>query len=710
MKRAIIAIILVFVLNIVCYSQWYPIGPYGGNIMTIASSGNNVALSTYGCGVFTSSNNGNTWVSSIISPTSLSTYSLIYSLNNLFAGTNKGIFKSSNNGLNWVQHSLINKIVLSILINNNFMYAGTNDSGIYISSNNGITWVQSNSGLSYKRVNVIILCTPYVFIGTNGGVYRSGDNGASWIRKIWGLGADPINISILASIGSNIFTYYYRSTDFGDHWYKITYGLLDSSYVLSLGTDGNNLFGGTTGSGGDYNKGLYISTNSGNLWSNLDNGQISGVITGISVSGQNIFTSTEIEYINPSVTGGVFRSTNYGLNWVNINNGIYNLNTLPIVNVGSFLFTGYNGIYVSSNSGTNWNKINSPSLNRRINVLASSGSNLYAGTEDSCIIVSNNYGENWTHLGSNNISNHTNVSVLGVSGSNIFAGIEYGDLYISSNNGNTWRVIDTANLHVRDVRDIIISGTNVFAGFNSGGICRSTNNGLNWVRVNNGLTSPYYYLTGLAKDGQNLYACFYWGTGIFMSTNNGDNWVKISNEISNWNFTTIAAYDSKIFVGADSVIFYSSNFGTNWNRINQGLPDYNFQPLIKKLYIFNGYIYATTNYKSVWRRLLSNFVGIHNISTEILSKYSLSQNYPNPFNPVTKIKFEFPLSKGGLKGVVSLKVYDILGKEVTTLVNESLQPGTYEVTFDGSNLPSGIYFYKLTSGKYSESRKLVLLK
>jgi hypothetical protein len=116
------------------------------------------------------------------------------------------------------------------------------------------------------------------------------------------------------------------------------------------------------------------------------------------------------------------------------------------------------------------------------------------------------------------------------------------------------------------------------------------------------------------------------------------------------------------------------------------------------------------------RNILTSVEGNNN---NIIEKYNLYQNYPNPFNPVTKIKFDvalhtpYPLSRGE---IVTLKVYDILGKEIKTLVNEQLQPGTYEVTFDarqpglGSNLPSGIYFYKLTSGKYSETRKLVLLK
>jgi len=89
------------------------------------------------------------------------------------------------------------------------------------------------------------------------------------------------------------------------------------------------------------------------------------------------------------------------------------------------------------------------------------------------------------------------------------------------------------------------------------------------------------------------------------------------------------------------------------------------------------------------------------------SEYLLYQNYPNPFNPSTKIKFSIPKNTSG---ITSLKLFDILGREVSTLINESLQAGTYEVLFDGSNLSSGIYFYKITSGDYAASRKMILLK
>lgn len=91
--------------------------------------------------------------------------------------------------------------------------------------------------------------------------------------------------------------------------------------------------------------------------------------------------------------------------------------------------------------------------------------------------------------------------------------------------------------------------------------------------------------------------------------------------------------------------------------------------------------------------------------------FSISQNYPNPFNPITNIKFSIPNSRhGGQAQFTILKVYDVLGREVKTLINESLAPGAYEVKFNGSELPSGVYFYRLTSGNHTQTRKMMLLK
>ena len=94
----------------------------------------------------------------------------------------------------------------------------------------------------------------------------------------------------------------------------------------------------------------------------------------------------------------------------------------------------------------------------------------------------------------------------------------------------------------------------------------------------------------------------------------------------------------------------------------------------------------------------------NNISTETPSKYSLSQNYPNPFNPTTNIKFSYPPLRGN-GGELRHYELRVMGREVQTLVNERLQPGTYEASFDGSQLTSGIYFYKISIGNFSEPRK-----
>jgi hypothetical protein len=88
-----------------------------------------------------------------------------------------------------------------------------------------------------------------------------------------------------------------------------------------------------------------------------------------------------------------------------------------------------------------------------------------------------------------------------------------------------------------------------------------------------------------------------------------------------------------------------------------------------------------------------------------VSDYKLSQNYPNPFNPVTVISYQVPV-----KSFVSLKVYDIIGREIQSLVNEEKDAGRYEIYFDASSLSSGVYFYKIKSDSYSEIKKMVLIK
>jgi len=116
---------------------------------------------------------------------------------------------------------------------------------------------------------------------------------------------------------------------------------------------------------------------------------------------------------------------------------------------------------------------------------------------------------------------------------------------------------------------------------------------------------------------------------------------------------------------------------------------------------------------SVWTAIFNDSVVTSVIGgPEIPSAVSLSQNYPNPFNPNTMIRFELPSARTNTDGYafVSLKVYDVVGKEVATLVEHELRPGRHEVMFDGSNLASGVYCYRLQAGGHLETRKLVLLR
>jgi len=107
-----------------------------------------------------------------------------------------------------------------------------------------------------------------------------------------------------------------------------------------------------------------------------------------------------------------------------------------------------------------------------------------------------------------------------------------------------------------------------------------------------------------------------------------------------------------------------------------------------------------------FRVLDSVVVGIETLDHPALpTEFALYQNHPNPFNPATKIKYSVPQSTN-----IIIKVYDILGNKIETLVNEEKAAGSYEVTFDGSELTSGIYFYKLQAGSFVETKKMVLLR
>jgi hypothetical protein len=117
--------------------------------------------------------------------------------------------------------------------------------------------------------------------------------------------------------------------------------------------------------------------------------------------------------------------------------------------------------------------------------------------------------------------------------------------------------------------------------------------------------------------------------------------------------------------------------------------------------------YGDIGYNPYWisANYIYNLIGIKTLNTEIPSSFSLYQNYPNPFNPQTKIKFELPK-----QDFVIIRIFDLLGREVAALVNQQLKPGTYEVNWDASDYPSGVYFYEFNAGNNVFTKKMILLK
>ena len=190
------------------------------------------------------------------------------------------------------------------------------------------------------------------------------------------------------------------------------------------------------------------------------------------------------------------------------------------------------------------------------------------------------------------------------------------------------------------------------------------------------------------------------------STNNGFNWVYMYGQ--NPSYKNLIEHGNTIFC-CNSGVAYTTNSGVNWITWNEGLPQFNVQTA---LHIMEPYIFTAVgiNLSSIYRRTLQDILGVQRIENIIPTKYSLLQNYPNPFNPTTKIKFQIPSDVKSHTPDVKLIIYDITGREIQTLINEKLNPGTYEVTFDGSNLPSGVYFYQLRAGDFVNTKKLILLK
>jgi photosystem II stability/assembly factor-like uncharacterized protein len=263
------------------------------------------------------------------------------------------------------------------------------------------------------------------------------------------------------------------------------------------------------------------------------------------------------------------------------------------------------------------------------------------------------------------------------------------------------------------------ANTGYAAGGNTGRyIIKTTNGGNNWQTVYSHVDGLFFGIsfidanTGAAVGGKYSSP----GSYVNRTTNGGINWTETFTDSSNigylWSVRFVSpsiGYAAGGNPGSNGlgVILKTTNAGLNWyqqtTNANYGLLG-NYFTSENTGYVvgWGGHILKTTDGGGP--------IGIEPISNEVPAQFNLYQNYPNPFNPNTKIKFQIVKV-----GQTFLSVYDVLGREIATLLNEQLNAGTYEVDWDARNYPSGVYYYQLTVNseqlsEYKETKKMVLMK
>ncbi|HVN48322.1 MAG TPA: T9SS type A sorting domain-containing protein, partial [Bacteroidota bacterium] len=686
-------------------AQWVQTnGPFGGKITCFAVDSTIIFAGTYSGGVFVSTDNGQSWNAVKGGIINTNIYALASDGTNLFAGASGpyygGFFISTNNGSSWTSSGFSPYGVTSLVVSGTNFYAG-NPFGLYLSTNKGTSW---STIMPNTSVTAIAVQGTNLFVSSGWNVSRSTDNGTSWMTTDSGLAGNVVEC--LAISGTNIFAGtilpvtvpvgqsaqpgggIFLSTNNGISWAPVKSGLPNKP-VSTIAVKDANLFAGTS-------SGVFRSTNNGTSWVQMNSGLTDTNIYTFTVKGANLFVGTD---------NGIFFSTNNGESWSAANNGIINTSISALAFFNSNLYAGDNGILLSTNNGISWTA--ATSTIPYISSFAMSGTNLFAGLKFSTgILRSTNNGINWTLLDSG--LTNANVTCFTVSGSNIFAGdgqTGHG-VFLSTNNGTSWISVNSGLTNTWIYSLAASSNGNgtatIFAGTQNGGVFRSTNNGTSWTLPSSDLSTNIVF--SLLVDGTNLFAGA--GGGVFLSTDNGTSWHVTG--LTNANVSCLAISGENLFAGtiysavSNGGIFLSTDHGANWASVNTGLTNTN----ISSLAVSETDLFAGTYGSGTWRRSISEMVtAVKGTENQPPTTFSLLQNYPNPFNPTTTIRYS-----AGTYGRTSIKVYDILGREVATLVNETKAAGTYHVIFDASKLPSGVYFYQLQTGGYSETKKLLLVK
>ena len=612
-----------------------------------------------------------------------------------------------------------------------------------------------------------------IFAATSEGVYHSTDAGTTWNLVLPVLMATDILINtsdttlVMAACGnfSAPGAGLYLSLDAGTEWFQLGGGIPSYSGKARLemyASDPYTVYASIAESTTDIG-GLWKTTNFGSTWNLIASSSIFGVqgwyshfvaahptdpsqivLAGVGIlksfNGGDSFLSgagtwaDHHDYAhhptNPDVLyvvddGGVYRSEDFGDSYSDISfglqttqfyNGFSNSATDSLLALGQvqdhfgWMYHGSTSWLQGGVDEVGWTAINQ-SNDMIMYAAMRGGGGIAKSTNRGGSFNPSGAFDGFGSWNSPFVLSPSNTNVLYFGKNKIFKTTNASGDWTATNNNNVLDGNPALSMAISAThRDTVYVGTAPVG--NRAHIYRTANGGSTWTNVT-GIT-PDRYPMDLAVDPKNsqiVYATFGgFGTGrIYKSTNAGVSWSNITGTLPDVPTTAVVVdpfNSNHVYVGNDIGIYVSINGGSTWSGYGDGLPE---AVIISDLTISpsNRVLRAATHGNGVYqRKLLSSEITEVVLSEQVPEKsFVLYQNYPNPFNPRTNLRFEI-----GDRSHVVLKVFDVLGREVATLVDEIKEPGNYTVSWDAGDLTSGVFYYQLKVGNYSDVKKLVLMR
>ncbi len=612
-------------------------------------------------GFFRTTNGGNNWIRVYNSP--LYNFFFIDGNTGWLPGTPATIIKTTNGGYYWSFYNVFFQPMGIYFLNSQTGFSCGNSllplpvyGQVFKTTDGGINWIQIGANFQSANLGFIWFeneLTGWVVdkTGTDMNACKTTNGGINWIVY-------PLNIT------SNVRSVKFFNAD--------TVVIMTEGSCVKTTNGGNNWilikqknnYSFTDMCFKNINTG-FISTNGAQIIKTNNSGLNWNYLFGEKNVGLNDIKM--LDYYTGWVVGDsgtILKTTNGGDNWIYSSLGQYQLQNVFFINNQTGWIVGSVNIFKTTNGGINWTMKYTPSA-YIFGVYFTSSENGWLLSDS--LYRTTNGGENWSPVISNAYYGGFNTMQFIDSQTGWVGGEE---MYKTTNGGANWTKLSDAGFSNKKGFQFFNSQLGWALFFGEGGyygLYKTTNGGINWNDFPGNIGSyPTYAIdftdsiNGFILTTEYLYQNF-----IFKTTNSGNNWSKY--------FLPLGG----LFTSLD---FVNSQTGWIIGRNNSIIKNVNGGVFVKK------------------------------IGSNVPTAFRLEQNYPNPFNPVTKIKFQIPSNIKSETSDVKLIIYDITGREIQTLVKEKLNPGSYEVTFDGSNFASGVYFYQLKVGDYIQTRKMVLLK